>query len=59
MAPPYDETVQVATSRRIRRPHTDPSYFVEQVRANADNDRLSDSEFRQFVLNILPIYEKK
>ncbi len=37
----------------------DPSYFVEQVRANADNDRLSDSEFRQFVLNILPIYEKK
>ena len=37
----------------------DPSYFVKQIRANIDNNKLSDKDFRRFISNTLPLYEEK
>lgn len=31
--------------------------FVETVRANVDNEKLTDEEFRAFIRNTLPIVE--
>lgn len=38
---------------------SDPKYFVDQLNANIDNDKLTDEQFRQFVRNTLPIYTPK
>jgi hypothetical protein len=37
----------------------DAKYFVDQLNANIDNVKLTDTEFRQFVRNTLPIYTPK
>ena len=33
-------------------------HFIGTIMVNVDNDKLSDSEFRQFIRNTLPILEK-
>lgn len=33
-------------------------HFIGTMMVNVDNDKLSDSEFRQFIRNTLPILEK-
>lgn len=33
-------------------------HFIGTMMVNVDNDKLSDSEFRQFIRNTLPIIEK-
>lgn len=37
----------------------DPKHFVKQIRANVDNMKLTDAQFRDFIRSTLPIYEKK
>lgn len=32
-----------------------PEAFVEQIRVNVDNQKLSDEAFREFIRNTLPI----
>lgn len=34
-------------------------YFVDLLRVNVDNEKLSDEEFRQIIRNTLPIVESK
>ena len=39
--------------------HGNPKHFVKQLRANIDNDKLTNEEFRTFVRNALPVYEEE
>lgn len=34
-------------------------HFVEQIRVNVENEKLSDKEFRQFINNSLSVVETK
>ena len=36
-----------------------PESFVEQIRVNVDNTKLSDESFREFIRNTLTIVERK